>query len=152
MPIKTFNSQLYFVSGATAATKVQNAASVTGLGGGRSQIPVNTLESEEDEFIAGRASPGPVTVAMIWDPTLPSHGELLALLASGEKVEWMLCYGDGTGTPTVAASAFESLTTRTNEKFIGYVADINRDAADNEVWRATLTIQRSGPITLTEKA
>jgi len=61
---------------------------------------------------------------------------------------------DGTAAPTVTASSnsFAALTTRSNITFAGYVSDMALDGTTNEVWRGTLTIQRSGGITINWKA
>lgn len=149
---KTQKTQLYVVSGATAATAIDQVASIDGLGGARDQIDVTHLMSDEREFEGGFNTPGPITVNAIWDETLASHALLNTLRASGNKVEWMIADSDGTAAPTVVASEFQALTTRTNRTFIGYVADITLSFAQNEVQRAVITIQRSGPITTTVKA
>lgn len=149
--VKTQKTQLYFVSGATTATAVAQVASIEGLGGARDQIDTTHLMSDEREFVGGFNNPGPITVNLIWNDTLASHTALRALRDSGELIEWMIADSDGTAAPTVSGGAFEPLTTRTNRKFTGYVADINISFAGNEVQRATLTIQRSGAITTTPK-
>ena len=149
---KTQKTQLYVVSGATAATAIDQVASIDGLGGARDQIDTTHLMSDEREFEGGFNTPGPITVNIIWDEALASHALLNTLRASGAKVEWMIADSDGTAAPTVAASAFAALTTRTNRKFIGYVADITLSFAPGEVQRAVVTIQRSGPVTTTVKA
>lgn len=149
--IRTQKTQVYVVNGATTAIEIKQVASIAGLGGGRSQINVTHLMSDEEEFVGGLASPGPVTLQVIWDEADTSHTFLESLRDSGDRVEFMIAYEDGTSAPTVAAGAFEVFTSRTNRKFLGYVSDINLDLAQNEVVRATVTIQRSGPFTITKK-
>lgn len=149
--IRTQKTQLYVVSGPTAAQVIEQCAGIGGLGGAADQIDTTHLMSDEREFERGFANPGPVTLTMIWDDKLVSHVLLRTLFASGAKVEWMIADSDGTAAPTVAASAFASLTSRTNRKFVAYVADINIDFGLNEVQRATVTLQRSGAVTTTLK-
>ena len=83
-----------------------------------------------------------------------SHADLVALKEAGTSVEWMVCMSDATTVPvvTVSTNSFTALTTRSNIKFSGYVADLTLDGATNEVWRGTMTIQRSGAWTITWKA
>lgn len=150
--LKTQGTQLYYVSGPTAATVLAKIVSVSGLGGARDQIDVTHLMSEEREFEAGFANPGQVTLEIIFDPAEASHEALLDLKDSGAKVPWMIASSDATTAPTVVASAFSALTTRTNWKFTAYVADFNLDFNSNEVVRGTVTLQRSGAVAFTKKA
>ena len=150
--LKTQGTQLYYVSGPTAATVLAKIVSVDGLGGPRDQIDVTHLMSEEREFEAGFANPGQVTLEIIFDPAEASHEALLGLKDSGDKVPWMIASSDATTAPTVVASAFSALTTRTNWVFTAYVADFNLNFNSNEVVRGTVTLQRSGAVAFTKKA
>lgn len=152
MAIKTQGTQLYYVSAATTVTEIAKITSISGLGGARDQIDVTHLMSTEREFVGGFANPSPITLELVFDPGQTSHENLIALRESGDKVPWMIALSDGTASPTAAAGAFASLTTRSNLKFSGYVADLNLDFSSNEVVRATVTIQRSGAVTFTKKA
>jgi len=150
--IRTQRAQIYFVTAPTVATEIQQNAGFTGvLAGARDQIDTTHLMSDEREFEGGFNNPGPITIQLIWDTALASHAALNTLRASGARVPFMVCDSDGTTVPTVVSSAFGAFATRTNHRFIGYVADIALDYALNEVVRATVTIQRSGPTTTTPR-
>ena len=150
--LKTQGTQLYVVSGPTAATKIANVTNVSGLGGPKSQIPTTNLESEEEESTAGLGAPGQVTLNINFDPQDASHDLLQTLKESGDKVSWFIGASDGTAAPTVVGSAFEALATRSNWVFTAYVADFNLDFALNEIVRGTVSLQRSGPYSFTKKA
>lgn len=150
--LKTQGTQLYYVSGPTAATVLAKIVSVSGLGGARDQIDVTHLMSQEREFEAGFANPGQVTLEIIFDPAETSHEALLDLKDSGDKVPWMIAASDDATAPTVVSSAFSALTARTNWVFTAYVADFNLDFNSNEVVRGSITLQRSGAVAFTKKA
>ena len=125
------------------------------LGGAADQIDTTCLDDTDDrQYVRGLGNPGQVTVPFVLKAGDASHADLIALKAAGTSVEWMVCMSDATTAPTVTTStnSFTALTTRSNIEFTGYIADLTLDGATNEVWRGTMTIQRSGAWTVTWKA
>lgn len=156
--LKTQGTHLYFVKPGTptgTAVKVTCPTGISGLGGAADQIETTSLDDTEDrQYVRGLGNPGQVTVPFVLVAGDASQADLIGLKASGASVQWMLCMSDATAAPTVTAGTnnFAALTTRSNIKFDGYVADITIDAASNEIVRGTMTIQRSGIWSLTWKA
>lgn len=158
MGIKTQGTALYFVkpgSPTGTAVKLTCPTGISGLGGAADQIDVTCLDATEDRaYVRGLGNPGQITVPFILKSGDASHGDIVALKESGVTVQWMACFSDGDAAPTVTVGTnnFAALTSRSNIRFDGYVADITLDGSTNEVWRGTLIIQRSGPWSLNWKA
>jgi len=155
--LKTQGTHLYFVkpgSPTGTAVKVTCPTGVSGLGGAADQIDTTCLDDIERNFVRGLGNPGQLTVPFVLKAGDASHKDLFTLKDSGDTLNWMICMSDGTAAPTVTASSnsFAALTTRSNITFAGYVSDMALDGTTNEVWRGTLTIQRSGGITINWKA
>ena len=150
--IRTQGTQLYTVSGPTVVTEIGQIVSIGGLGGARDQIDTTVLTDAERTFLGGFANPGPITLELVFDPMVVNHQLLNTLFANGSIVPWMIAASDGTAAPTATAGQFVALATRSNWRFIGYVADVNLDFSTNEVIRGTVTIQRSGAVTTTARA
>jgi hypothetical protein len=155
--IKTQGTHLYFVKPGTptgTAVKVTCPTGISGLGGPADQIDTTCLDDIERAFVRGLGNPGQVTVPFVLKAGDASHEDLFTLKDSGDTLNWMICMSDGTDAPTVTVSTndFAALATRSNITFAGYVSDMALDGNTNEVWRGTLTIQRSGGITVNWKA
>ena len=158
MSIKTQGTHLYFVkpgSPTGAAVKLTCPTGISGLGGSTDQIDVTCLDATEDRsYVRGMGNPGVVTVPFVLKAGDASHSDIIALRESGVVVNWRACLSDGTDAPTVTAGTnnFAALATRSHISFAGYVSDITLDGSTNEVWRGTLTIQRSGPWSINWKS
>ena len=150
MAVKTKGTELWLIRPDSAGydvIKVGCPTGITGLGGAKSQIETTCLDSDEQEFEAGFAQPGQVTVNLDFDPAKISHQELWDLSESGDKVKWAIGLSDGATSivPTVdSAGTITFPNTRTFIEFDGYVSDLPIDAALNSVLKSTMQIQRSG--------
>lgn len=148
MAIKTKGTELWLVqedSSGVSLIKIGCPTGISGLGGAKSQIEVTCLDSDEQEFEAGFAQPGAVTVNLDFDPAKISHSELWDLSESGENRQWVIGLSDGTAPPTVASGPVITFpTTRTFVEFSGYVSDLPLDFALNSVVKSAMQIQRSG--------
>lgn len=146
--IKSQGTDMYFSPGAGQVTRVVCATSISGLGGARDQIDTSCLDNTGDRtFVPGLGNPGQVTVGFNVHAGEIAHEELLALKDSGEEVSWGI-YGSMAATvPTSDSSAtMQPVVDRTSAIFQGYVSDINIDIAGNDIWKGTITIQRSGSV------
>lgn len=156
MAVKTKGTELWLVrndSTGYSVVKIGCPTGISGLGGGKSQIETTCLDSEEQEFVAGFAQPGAVTVNLDFDPTKISHTELWAYSESGESLSWAIGFSDGTAVPTVdSLGTLTFPSTRTYVEFTGYVSDLPLDFALNTVIKSAMQIQRSGSRTLHVKA
>ncbi|MBB1599971.1 phage tail tube protein [Variovorax sp. UMC13] len=145
--IKSQGTDLYWASAPTAATRAVCITGVSGLGGARDQIESTCLDNTVDKtFVAGLGNPGAVTVNFNVHKDELSHAALLALKDSGAEVSWGIYSSDSALAPTVLASVMQVVTTRVSAIFKGYVSDINIDISGNDIWKGTITIQRSGAV------
>jgi hypothetical protein len=149
--VKTQGTHLYLVdrSGTPALVKLAAPTGVNGLGGAADQIETTDLDATEDKtYVRGLGNPGQVSVPFNLKPTEASQQLLFDLKASGELVDWIACLSESTTAPTLDSSSnIQAPADRTCFEFQAYVADVNIDAATNEIVRGTLTLQRSGVVT-----
>lgn len=147
-PIKSQGTDLYWASGPTAVTRAVCITSIAGLGGARDQIETSCLDNTTDKtFVGGLGTPGQVTVPFNVHKDEISHADLLALKTSGATVSWGIYSSDSATVPTAVASVMQPVTSRASAIFSGYVADVTIDIAGNDIWKGTITIQRSGDVT-----
>lgn len=148
MALKTKGTELWLVrndSSGYSLVKIGCPTGITGLGGTKNQIETTCLDSEEQEFVAGFATPGQVTVNLDFDPAKISHRELWQYNEDDTTLSWVIGASDGTDPATVDSSGTLTFpTTRTYIEFTGYIADLPLDFALNSVVKSTMQIQRSG--------
>lgn len=146
-PIKSQKTELYWASAATTVTRAVAVSSISGLGGAADQINTSSLDNETDHtFLGGLGNPGQVTVAFNVHEGEASHEDLLALKASKDVVSWGIYGPQATTAPTAVGSVMQVSATRTSAIFSGYVSDINIDIGSNDIWKGSITIQRSGAV------
>ena len=146
--IKSQGTKLYFV-GDESTTEILAVAcpqAVEGLGGAANQIDITCLDSQEMEFVRGMQNPSTINVPVNFIPRSASHQALLALRNSGETVPWMLCAPGSPAPTTIDVDGYFDTPGPSNLSWRGYVADLTINVATNDIWRATLTIQRSGEL------
>lgn len=146
--IKSQGTELYWASAPTVASKVVCPTNISGLGGARDQIETTCLDETTDKtFTGGLGNPGQVSVAFNVHKSEISHEDLLALKETGEEVSWGIYSSDAATAPTAVGSVMQSVVGRVSARFRGYVSDVSVDIGTNEIWRGTITIQRSGGVT-----
>lgn len=147
--IKTQGSALYFVdtTGTPALVKLKCPNGFGGLtSGARDQIETTCLdETDTRTFIAGLNGAAAISIPFIVQDPEPSHKAIFTLKETGTVVDWLAIGGNGTAAPTLTGSTITPPTTRTSVSFSGYISEVAIDVGDNNVWRGTLTIQRTGP-------
>ena len=152
MAIKTQGTNLFFISSAVVKT-LTCPTGITGLGGARDQIETTCLENTDDKtYLAGLGNPGQVSVPFVFDPSAADQKLLYALHDSGEIINWMVGFSDGTTAPTIVSGVLTMASTRSAAQFSAFVSDVNIDVATNEIVRGTLTLQRSGNVAWSWKA
>lgn len=145
--IKSQGTDLYWASGPTAAKRAVCVTGISGLGGARDQIESTCLDNTVDKtFVAGLGNPGQVTVGFNIHKDEISHADLLALKDSGAEVSWGIYSSDAVTAPTAVGSVMQTVLARASAIFKGYVADINIDIQGNDIWKGTITLQRSGTV------
>lgn len=154
--VKTRDTQMYMVDDvdSPAVNLLGCITNIDGLGGPANQVDVTCFSSAEMEYEAGLANPGPVTVQGIYNTTDDTFPRLVELKNSGRTVGWYIGGPESTTPPTEGSSGdiVEAPTDRTGIEFHGYVADVSWQLQANNVWRWTLTVQRSGAWTFTPKS
>lgn len=146
-PIKSHGTELYWASAATTATRAVAVTSISGLGGAKDQIETTTLDDTSDKtYVAGLGNPGQVSIGFVVHSGESSHEDLLALKDAGTSVSWGIYGSESATAPTASGSAMQTVATRSSAIFSGYVSDINIDMSEGDVWKGTITIQRSGTV------
>lgn len=153
--VKTQGTELFFIdtvsSSVAAIVKMACPTGISGLGGARDQIETTCLDALGDKsYVAGLGNPGQVSVPFNLIPRDTSHQLLFDLKDAGTDLYWMECLSEAGTDPTLdSLDAFVAPTDRSSFQFQGYIADLNIDAATNDIIRGTMTIQRSGNVTFT---
>lgn len=150
--IKTQGTELYFVDPNGASNlnliKVDCPTGIQGIGSGaKDTIDTTCLDTVGDrESVTGLGTPSPVSAAINFIPSSPAHHALMALKASGDKVDWIMALSDGTAQPTLVAGEIvpPASPLRTSVTFEASVSEFTIDVATNEIVRGTLNLLRSG--------
>lgn len=123
MAIKAQKTGLWFQNKTTGVIiKLQCAKSISGLSGARDQSETTCLDEDVRTYESGLVTPGTASVAIDPDPTYTGHKELQALHVSGEKVNWILGWSDGTSSPTASISVTGGTISAGGSGYSGTVA------------------------------
>lgn len=114
-------------------------------GSTRDQIDTTCYSDDERTYESGLGTPAQETFEIVWNDDDDSHRLLEALQETGEKVWFYVGTSKGTNAPTVSGGNLVNATNRTGYRMLAAVASVAYAAPVNEVWRATITLQRSGP-------
>ena len=151
---KVKHTVIYMVTGPTAATKLVAIKQAGVPDGAASEIDISHWDDDFDQFVGGRKATGETTIEVVYDAT--DHAAIETLYISGATTQFMvLAPASDTAAataPTVVGSAFSAVTAVDNIKFSGFVKNFAINMADNDVWRATITIKGSGARTVTAAA
>ncbi|UXC34780.1 phage tail tube protein [Cupriavidus gilardii] len=146
--IKSQGTELYLAQGPATVQRVVCVTSISGLGGARDQIDITCLDNTGDrEYAGGLGNPGQVQVGFNVHKNEVSHEDILNLKESGETVSWGIYSSDAAGVPTADSNGtLQPVAGRASAIFDGYVSDVNIDIQGNDIWKGTITIQRSGKV------
>lgn len=151
--VKTQGTHLYMVNrpAGVAATllKFVCPTGITGVASGtRDQIDNTCLDEEDTKtFESGLESPAPVAVPFNFIPSAESHQRMIELRDSGEVLDWIALLSESDTAPTIGAAPDYALVPpddRTVIIFRASVSEFSLDAAGNEIWRGTMTLNRRG--------
>lgn len=147
--VKSQGTKLYFAVAGTSSEihAVVCPTQISGLGGAANQIDITCLDSVEMEYVRGMQNPGQITLPINFIPTSASHQALLDLRSSGDETSW--CLSGPTATAPVDVDTDGNLVAsasgqKPNITFRAYVADMTIDVSKNDIWRASITLQRTG--------
>lgn len=148
MAIRTKGTQLFVLDETVSPSvivEIDCPSDYNPGGSTRDQIDTTCLSDDERTYESGLATPAQETFEIIFDDDSDSHRLLEAMQESGEKAWFYAGSSKGTGSPTVTGGVLQSPAGRTGFKFQASVASVAYAVAVNNVWRATVTLQRSGP-------
>lgn len=136
---ETFGAKLWMGDGGSPAIYSQ-VAGITSIptvsSGSRSTIDISELSDTVKKFLAGMFDPGETAFDIIWDPRETTHGSASGLEAKSKQ----------RGTVDFAIEVPQNIDGGAAQYiyFIAVVTGFNITAAQEDVFRATLTLKRSG--------
>jgi hypothetical protein len=152
----TKGTQIYFVDPSDdSIVEVTGVTTFNPGGAPADQIETTSLTDSVKTFMRGLRTPGQATMEINADPTNASHIRLheLAQDDTVEYVSWAIGWSDGTTDADVDSSGdYVLATSRTWFQFNGYISDFPLDFSTNSVVKSSVTIQRTGTSTWTEKS
>ncbi|MBN4994659.1 hypothetical protein JY438_02590 [Stenotrophomonas maltophilia] len=147
--IKSKHSQLFVAIAAAEVIKVTRLRSVGFPDGQASEIDVSSFDDDWDQFVAGRKATGSTSIEIIYDSV--DHEKLEELHRTGAVVNWLvtapLSETEGVDKPAAVGGKITPPDTVLCKQFDGFVQNFAVQVADNDVWKATITIRGSGAVT-----
>jgi hypothetical protein len=147
--IKSKHTQLFIAIGAAEVIKVTRVRSVGFPDGQASEIDISDFDDDWDQFVAGRKATGSTTIEVIYDSEdaealerLHETGEVVNFLVTAPASETA-----GVAKPVAVGGVITPPATVLCKQFNGFVQNFAVQVADNDVWKATLTIRGSGAVT-----
>lgn len=147
--IKSKHSQLFVAIAAAEVIKVTRLRSVGFPDGQASEIDISSFDDDWDQFVAGRKATGSTSIEIIYDSV--DHEKLEELHRTGAVVNWLvtapLSETEGVDKPAAVGGKITAPDTVLCKQFDGFVQNFAVQVADNDVWKATITIRGSGAVT-----
>jgi hypothetical protein len=147
--LKSKHTQLFIAIAAAEVIKVTRVRSVGFPDGQASEIDVSDFDDDWDQFVAGRKATGSTTIEVIYDSEdaealerLHETGEVVNFLVTAPASETA-----GVAKPVAVGGVITPPATVLCKQFNGFVQNFAVQVADNDVWKATLTIRGSGAVT-----
>lgn len=147
--IKSKHTRVFIAIDDTEVIRVTRLRQVGFPDGSASEIDISDFDDDWDQFVAGRKATGSTSFEIIYDAD--AHEALEDLHTSGRTVHFMVTapVSDTEGVETLSAVA--GVITPPDDvvakSFHGFVQNFAPTVADNDVWRATVTIRGTGPVT-----
>ena len=147
--LKSKHSQLFIAVGETEVVKVTRLRSVGFPDGQASEIDISDFDDDWDQFVAGRKATGSTSIEVVYDSE--DHETLEELHETGEVVNFLvtapLSETEGVPLPSAVNGVITPPTSVLSKQFNGFIQNFAVTVADNDVWRATITIRGSGAVT-----
>ena len=145
--IKSKHTQVFIAIGAEVI-KVTRLRAVGFPDGQASEIDISDFDDDWDQFVAGRKATGSTTFEIIYD-TVDSE-KLEDLHETGETVNFCVTAPksetEGVEKPVALDGKVVPPEDVLSKSFDGFVQNFAPTVADNDVWKATMTIRGSGPV------
>lgn len=160
--VLTKNTRLYFTSSADASSndadgvvihRVYCPTGIQNIGGGQKPtIGVTCLDSERQEYKGGLPDNEAMTIPFNVAMRSAAYQALLDMFENGDPENlssFMIVYPSADGSPGTAPTAIDGdgmlvSPGPSTEAVMGYVANMTKEVAVNEIVRGTITIQTSG--------
>lgn len=147
--IKSKHTRVFIAAAAAEAIRVTRLRSVGFPDGSASEIDISDFDDDWDQFVAGRKATGSTSIEIIYDAD--AHEALEELHETGEVVEFLVTAPvsdtEGVETVTVVDGVITPPDDVVSKSFRGFVQNFAPTVQDNDVWRATVTIRGTGPVT-----
>lgn len=147
--IKSKHTQLFIAVAAAEVIKVTRLRSVGFPDGQASEIDISDFDDDWDQFVAGRKATGSTTIEINYDAT--DHEKIEALHTSGAVVDFLVTAPKsetaGVEKPGAVDGVITPPTDVVSKQFKGFVQNFAVQVADNDIWKATITIRGSGAVT-----
>jgi len=147
--IKSKHTQLFIAIAAAEVIKVTRLLSVGFPDGQASEIDISDFDDDWDQFVAGRKATGSTTIEINYDAT--DHEKIEALHTSGAVVDFLVTAPKsetaGVEKPVAVDGVITPPTDVVSKQFKGFVQNFAVQVADNDIWKATITIRGSGAVT-----
>lgn len=152
--LRTQGTELWYVSGPTAVTKVGNITSFGDFGKQANDLQTTNLDSTAVEKIPGLPDNGDASLTINVDPGSVAHKYLESIAGTATRVEFLIGYSDGTTAPTAAANAMVApvATARTSDRFLAGVKSFRKSVGTDAILSANVALSISGAITTVWKA
>lgn len=149
--LKTQGTEVYLYK--PSDNEMIDGGCITAIGGASapvSQLETTCLTSEAREYMAGLREPGTSSFTLMFDPSNPDHMEIFNLYKTGEVVDIMIGFSDGTSVPTYDADADELVVPedRTFLTYSAYVTEVPFEFELNAVLSVEVSVQISGDVNL----
>jgi hypothetical protein len=147
--LRTQGTELWYVSGPTAVTKVGNITAFGDFGKQANDLPTTNLDSTAVEKIPGLPDNGDATLTINVDPSSAAHAYLNSIAGTATRVEFCIGYSDGTTPPTALASAIVQpvAANRTSDKFLAGVKSFRKSVGVDSIVSVSVALSISGAIT-----
>jgi len=154
--LKTQGTELFMQKGSAGSAtlvKIAEVRSMDGIGGGSTDtIDVTDWDSTAKEKLTGLTDNGELTMELNFGSNT-SMKELYTKLDSKEVTNFWLAFSEAATDPTMSSPPTVVLaTTRSHFAFSATVKQITLQGQQNDSWKARVTIEISGAITITWKA
>lgn len=146
--IKSKHTQLFIAIALAEVIKVTRVRSLGFPDGQASEIDISDFDDDWDQFVAGRKATGSTTLEIIYDSE--DSEALEELHRTGAVVDWLvtapLSETAGVPKPVAVDGVITPPTTVLSKQFKGFVQNFAPQVADNDVWKATITVRGSGAV------
>lgn len=150
--IRTQKTQVFLLNTVDTTGDVEEIKNVTDVGEFGPQaddIDATNLMSDAKEYFVGLPDNGQADLQLNFDPTDAVHQLLNDIAGTDNRLQFMVCFSDGTSSPTDVGGVLTPGASRTCAKFTASVKSFRGSVKANDLVRDTCSLRISGAITWT---